>query len=235
MRTGLWVTGLIAVLSLGGVPARAAIVYQNLPDLGVGESGNCLFNSACAAASNAPQRYAAQEFVLSHSASISAIGFTAVLQGMDYATSANWMFLTADGVGGLPGTLIASGSGAALSHLDGSAGTLFGTTVEYSFALLAGTPYYVALQEFSNDPDDYLLKGVATTGAANSLDGGASWSGGYVSNTSIAVTLYGELRAVSEPGSLVLLATGLLGLTWRRRLRDQAGQAGSMKRWNSSR
>ncbi len=222
MRSGLWVVGLIGALSLGVAPARADIVYQNLADLSGSESGNCLFNSACASASGLAQRYAAQEFSLGSAATISAIGFTTVLQGEGFGTTANWLLLAANGIDGLPGTLIASGTGAVLSQTIGSPGTLSGTTIEYSFdiaafTLMAATSYYVALQETSSEQNDYLLQGLATNGAANSLDGGASWSAGYVDKTSVAVTLYGNSINVSEPGSLALMATGMLGLTLRRR------------------
>lgn len=222
MRSGLWVATLIGALSLGIAPARADIVYQNLADLGGAESGNCLFNSACATAQGQPQRYAAQEFTLGSGATIAAIGFTTVLQGAGYGTSANWMLLNADGTGGLPGTVVASGTGATLSHATGSVGSIFGTTIDYSFnvtefSLLAATAYYVAVQEFSADPDDYLLQGLATSGAVNSLNGGTSWSALYVDKTSVAVTLYGSTTNISEPGSLMLIGTGVLGLTLRRR------------------
>ena len=73
------------------------------------------------------------------------------------------------------------------------------------------------MQEISAEQNDYLLQGIATSGAANSLDGGATWSAGYVDKTSVAITLYGTSMNISEPGSLVLMATGLLGLTLRRR------------------
>ncbi len=222
MRSGLWVVGLIGALSLGVAPARADIVYQNLADLGINESGNCLFNSACASTLNFPQRYAAQEFSLLSAATISAIGFTTVLQGSGYGTSANWMVLAANGADGLPGTIIASGTGAALSIASGSPGSRPGTTLDYSFAvtefsLMAATAYYVAVEEVSAELNDYLLQGLATSGAAESLDGGTSWSGNYAGQTSIAVTLYSNAINVSEPGSLALMATGMLGLTLRRR------------------
>jgi hypothetical protein len=222
MRTGLWIAGLIGGLSLGMAPARADVVYQNPADLSGAESGNCLFNSACASAAGAPQRYAAQEFTLGSAATIAAIGFTTVLQGSGYGTLANWMLLNADGTGGLPGTVVASGTGAALSHANGAAGSLDGTTIDYSFnvtafSLMAATAYYVAVQEFSAEQNDYLLQGLATSGAANSLDGGASWSAFYVDKTSVAVTLYGSATNISEPGSLMLIGTGVLGLTLRRR------------------
>lgn len=222
MRRGLWVVGLVGTLSLGAASARADIVYQNLADLGGAESGNCLFNSACASIAGAPQRYAAQEFRLDSAASISAIGFTTVLQGSGFGTAANWMLLAADGTHGLPGTLITSGTGAALSHATSAPGSIDGATIEYSFnvadfSLLAATSYYLAVQEISAEQNDYLLQGIATSGAANSLDGGATWSAGYVDKTSVAITLYGTSMNISEPGSLVLMATGLLGLTLRRR------------------
>src|SRR5436189_76522 len=124
-------------------------------------------------------------------------------------TSANWMILDANGPGGLPGTVIYSGSSSISQSI-----LLPGTfrTRAYSInqevfdlgnlALTAGS-YYLAIQAVSPEFDGYLSQGAANSGAAETDDGGATWQSGYrTSIPSVAFGLYGELP-VSVPGPVL--------------------------------
>ena len=214
---------LIAATYLAPATARAAVLYSNLPDLSAAQNGQCPYDVACGTQGGRPV-YAAQEFSLSGPASVTSVAFNSIVLG-DGATgtAANYQVLDADGAGGLPGTLVASGLGEPLSVVDGPTGSLF-STKDYSFnvtplSLTAGS-YYIAIQEISANPSDYLSKGVATSGAAESIDGGA-YTAGYDTLPSIAVSLQGTEGSapVPEPASFALLGIGFIGLLALRRPR----------------
>lgn len=222
MRTGIWVAGLLSAVSLATAPARADVLYQNAPDLSLQrQQGSCAFNTACSGIVGLI--YAAQEFRLAADATVRSIGFNTIFQGTTYGTGANWMILTE--AAGLPATVVGSGTTGSLLATTGpvGAGLYDQTTIDYSFniadlSLTAGTNYFLALEEISSDPNDFISQGVASIGAAQRPDSGTTWSAGYVGGlTSIAVSLSDSSVAMPEPGSLALIGTGLLCLTLRRR------------------
>jgi hypothetical protein len=199
---------LIAAVSATAA-ARATVLFDNPPDLSSTQDGSCLYDTACE-----PHWYAAQAFTLTGPATVTSVDFNSIVLGNGATGSAaNYQFLLADGPGGLPRTLAASGLGEPLTATNGPTGTSF-PTIEYSFgvtsfSLLPGT-YYVAIQLMSTNASDYLSRGVAPSGAAQSTDGGLTYSAGDGVFQSIAVSVEGT--SIAEPASLALLGVGLLGL-----------------------
>lgn len=135
----------------------------------------------------------------------------------------NWLILAADGTGGLPGPTLFSGTSTAVTHAIGSVDIHSVPTTDYSFgfasASLAAGSYYLAVQAITSNQYDYLSKGVADSGAAQSADDGASWALGYGDRPfrSVAMSLTGTFdNNVPEPGSLALLLVGL-GAIYRRK------------------
>ena len=197
------VLGVYAVSST----SQAAVLYQNGPDLSGTQNGECQFDSACG------NWFAAQEFTLAGPATITSVGYNSIVFGAT-GTAADYQFLKANGAGGLPGSLIASGLASPLTVMAGPTGTNY-STQSYSFnvaplALTAGT-YYVAFHELSTNSSDYLSRGVATSGAAQSFDGGLTYMAGYDGFQSIAASISGS-TSIPEPASFALLGAGLLGL-----------------------
>lgn len=141
-------------------------VYNNAFDF-TANSGNCTFSTTCAAAVGAGDVFAAQKFTITRATIIARASFSEADFGVT-PTDVNWGFLKADGVGGLPGTILATGA----DPINGSTVIGSGTyNVTQNFfdigtvALAPGT-YYFVLQAISPVFDTYLGQGVDNSGAA---------------------------------------------------------------------
>jgi hypothetical protein len=215
--------GCAAILVLAGVagsePSAASIIYNNPYDnSGIGD---CSWSTTCAAEVGRGDDYAAQQFTLTSAANINIGSFVSLDSGGD-PTAANWGFYTDNG--GLPGILLASGSSAVTGSY---AGTSFGYNVfdgqfsVGSVTLGAGT-YFFALQGVSSVFETYLAEGVVSSGAAETHDGGATWSAGYESIPSVAVDL---ASSVPEPSTWAMMALGFAGLGLVARRASRKGSA----------
>ena len=218
---------LVAALLLGACgPAMAStVVFDNPSNFA---QGDCSYSTTCAADVGRGDDFAAQLFTLSSGVTLtggSVTNFMDPSQSGANPTSINWKFLAADGLGGLPGTSLFSGSSVVTSH--DSVGSLFGfyDASKSSFALpnvsLAAGNYYFAVQAVSGVFQTYLSQGVLPGGAAESFDGGASWNFGYENLPSVAVSLSSG-GAVPEPASWAMMLGGFGAIGGAMRARRKA-------------
>lgn len=192
----------------GQASAGTVTVFSNPVS---GFYGDCSFSTTCASSAGRGDDFAGQAFTLSSAQSINAAGFTELDWGGN-STAANWAIYEADGAGGLPGTLVASGSNAPLTQT--LQGNQYGyNIVQETFGLgsnvsLASGSYYFAVQAISPIFDTYLSQGL-NGGAVETHDGGASWSSGYEYMNGVAVSLYEVAGGVPEPATWVMLLLGV--------------------------
>ncbi len=216
-RVTLAAVAAVCLLFAIAAPSRAAVIYSNVPDLSSSQLANCAYNTVCGPKLFGRTAFAAQAFTLAAPATVGVISYNAIVSLGIYATGANYVILSADGAGGLPGTVVAHGADIALTVTTGPIGVNNPTT-DYSFEIdplwLAAGSYYVAIQDITTNQFDFLSKGVATSGAAQSNDGGSTWALKYEVFTSVAVSLSTPLP---EPTSMALLGVGVAGLSLRRR------------------
>jgi hypothetical protein len=205
------IVGLATIFSLqSGGTAAAAVIYNN-PWIDV--NADCTFS--CAGGQ------LAQRFTISNASVISSASFTEFHDGVNQLppTSVNWEFLNADGVGGLPGTVVASGSSSLTATLIGSGffgGGIRRDVYRESFGIaptvsLGSGEYYFAL----NVPvSDVLLIFGTDLGGARIVPGGA-WQFDTFNDASrsFAVSLNGEqIRAIPEPSTWAMMILGFAGI-----------------------
>jgi hypothetical protein len=221
-----YLIALVAVSTLSA-PALAVTtpVFDNQSTLT--GAGHCVYNTSCASALDFGGDFAAQKFSLAVATTLTGAGVTNyTAPGMTDIGSFNWR-VYADGTGGLPGDLLATGHRAAMTSL-----TLLTTDpLGYydvslaKFALpsvsLAAGDYYFAVQAVTTTVGIYLSAGDAATGGAQTRNGGESWATGYQGYSSIAVSLYADeaVAAIPEPASwtLMIAGFGMIGAAMRRR------------------
>ena len=86
-------------------------------------------------------------------------------------------------------------------------------------ALGPGT-YYLAIQAISPTIDTYLSLG-AIGGAAETHDGGTTWSPWYEGLAGVAVDIYGS-TGVPEPAAWTMMLVGFAGVGFALRRRNRA-------------
>lgn len=198
-------------------PASADTIFDIAPNYA---GGDCVFNTTCG-----PQftgnTFAAQQFSLASTTSITNGSFSVYTNSQAEPSAVNWLFLAADGAGGLPGTLLFSGNSAITSR--SVIGSGFGYDIvrnafDVSGVSLGAGNYYFGFQAVSTEFAVYLAYADGS-GAAQSNDGGASWAFGYQSTDAVATSLSGATAAVPEPATWAMMIGGfsLAGAAMRRR------------------
>ncbi|HEY7901119.1 MAG TPA: PEPxxWA-CTERM sorting domain-containing protein [Caulobacteraceae bacterium] len=206
MNTLKLLAGTIAALSVAGAASASTTLYSN-PIL-LPANGDCSFSTTCAADFGRGDDFAAQEFTVSNASVIVSADFIELDHGTT-PTAVTWAFIAADGAGGLPGTILATGTDALTATADGTSNGYNLSRMSFvvgTVALAPGT-YYLALQAISPIQGTYLGQGVAASGAAETMDGGATWAFGYETIPSVAVDVF-----VPEPATWALMLAGFTGV-----------------------
>jgi hypothetical protein len=207
-----------------GSGASAAVLYSN-PYNATADDGACEWSTTCAASTLYGDDFAAQEFALSSSDILTSATFTELDFGTT-PTPINWAIYDANGSGGLPGALVTSGSSVVTStsslgsDASGQYDVTTGTFSLPSVDLTSGS-YYLAIQGVSSSFYNFLAEGTSSSGAAETIDGGLTFTSGYgqtPSLASVAVSISGTpVSAAPEPSTwaLMILGLGLVGSTLR--------------------
>jgi hypothetical protein len=203
-----------AALAVSSVAAQAAWVYDNLNT--TVDNGDCSFSTTCAATVGRGDEFAAQLFTLSSTATINEGAFSDVVLSLPTASSVNYAFY-AD-VGGLPsGAALESGS-ASLTTTSADPGLPSYLNTFHIASITLGTgSYFFAIQAVTSNFGDYLQQGLVTSGAAETNDGGLTWSAGYenliggaeLGGISVAVG-----NTVPEASTWAMMGLGFAGLAF---------------------
>ncbi|MGH6988033.1 MAG: PEPxxWA-CTERM sorting domain-containing protein [Caulobacteraceae bacterium] len=202
--------------------ADAAVLYDNLNTAAT--TANCSFDTACAVDASKGDDFAAQLFTLGSAATVTSGAFSEIDTLGTTPTGVNWA-LYAD-VSGLPsGSALFSGSStptATLISTNADDWDFYEESFAISPAALAPGSYFLAIQAVSTNFENYLQEGAVDSGAAETHDGGTTWSSGYgypdEGMDGVSVALYGS-AAVPEPASWALMLAGFGGLGWALRRR----------------
>jgi hypothetical protein len=213
-----------AALAATSSGAAAGTLFSNPYNPSGG--GDCSFSTTCAASAGRGDDFAAQEFTLAGGGILTSADFTELDLGTQ-PTEVTWGIFAADGSGGLPGTLLAAGTDVLTGAADGTELvdlTLYDLSKmswDLGTVLLDPGTYYLAIQATSPVFETYLADGSLASGAAESMDGGVTWSSGYEGFPSVAIDISGT-AGVPEPATWLTLLTGvtIVGAALRRRRRE---------------
>ena len=225
--------GMVALwMACAATPAMADVVFSNP----YGSDGSCSYNGLCGGSGY----YAAQLFTLGGTTKLTGATVTNQILESEFGSppastdgpyQIQWQLYAANGDGGLPGTLRASGTSDVASETTLGSSSIFGGLIVYNeveagFSLpsvtLGAGDYYLAVHALTDNGFVYLMFGTAPNGAAESMDGGQDWQAGYdFGGPSLAMTISGDAvtSGVPEPASWMLMAGGfgVAGFAVRRR------------------